>query len=85
MKRRVFTGALALGTVWAPALLRAQSLPAMTEVPSLAEQVKSGALPPVDKRIPQKPLVVSKSCRREGRQSSFWSTASLPRSRSSTR
>lgn len=66
MKRRVFTGALAFGTIWAPALLRAQSLPAMKEVPSLAELVKSGSLPPVDRRIPQKPLVVSKFAGADG-------------------
>ena len=37
MKRRVFTGALAFGAVWGPSVLRAEALPALKEVPSLAE------------------------------------------------
>ncbi|SJZ77352.1 peptide/nickel transport system substrate-binding protein [Enhydrobacter aerosaccus] len=57
MKRRVFTAALALGAIWRPALLRAA--PALQETPSLADRVKSGALPPVDKRIPSQPSIVS--------------------------
>ena len=60
MKRRVFTGSLALGALWGPSLLRAQTPPALKEVPSLADQVKSGALPPIDKRIPTTPDVVKK-------------------------
>jgi peptide/nickel transport system substrate-binding protein len=36
----------------------ADPLPAMQETPSLADRVKSGALPPVDKRIPQQPRVI---------------------------
>ena len=32
---------------------------AYLESPALAEQVKAGKLPPVDKRLPQKPLVVT--------------------------
>ena len=35
------------------------SLPALKEVPSLAEQVKAGSLPPVDQRIPKVPSVVT--------------------------
>ena len=46
-----------LGVVGSPAFA-GDPLPAMQETPSLVEQVKSGALPPVDKRIPQKPLIV---------------------------
>jgi peptide/nickel transport system substrate-binding protein len=38
--------------------LAADPLPAMKETPMFADQVKSGALPPVDKRIPQQPWVV---------------------------
>ena len=55
MKRRVFTQAVLLGLFCGPAFA-ADPLPAMQETPSLVEQVKSGALPPVDKRIPQQPL-----------------------------
>jgi peptide/nickel transport system substrate-binding protein len=57
MKRRALTTALLLGLAAGPALA-ADPLPAMKETPSLAEQVKSGALPAVDKRIPQQPQVV---------------------------
>ena len=56
MKRRTFTAAMALGAFAPPSLLRAE--PAWRETPSLAEQVKSGALPPVEKRVPQQPFIV---------------------------
>lgn len=65
MKRRALTMALLLGLVAGPALA-ADPLPAMKETPSLAEQVKSGALPAVDKRIPQQPQVVKKFYGGEG-------------------
>jgi peptide/nickel transport system substrate-binding protein len=39
-------------------LVFASSAWAYVEPPTLAEQVKAGRLPPVDKRLPQKPLVV---------------------------
>ena len=39
-------------------LFWASSAWAYLEPPSLAEQVKAGRLPPVDKRLPLKPLVV---------------------------
>ena len=32
----------------------------MQETPSLVDQVKSGALPPVDKRIPQQPRIIER-------------------------
>jgi peptide/nickel transport system substrate-binding protein len=48
---------LALGWGGVPAFA-ADPLPAMQETPSLMEQVKSGALPPVAKRVPEQPLVV---------------------------
>jgi len=57
MKRRVLTTALVLGLFGGPALA-ADPLPTMQETPMFADQVKSGALPPVDKRIPQQPWVV---------------------------
>ena len=59
MKRRVLAQVLLLGLAGAPAFAE-DPLPAMQETPSLVEQVKSGALPPVDKRIPQHPLVVTR-------------------------
>lgn len=59
MKRRALTMALVLGLIAGPALA-ADPLPAMKETPMFADQVKSGALPPIDKRIPQQPWVVKK-------------------------
>ena len=58
MKRRVFTAAVALA-LWSPRAPQADPLPAMQETPMFADQVKSGALPPVDKRIPEQPSVVT--------------------------
>src|SRR5215212_8946257 len=56
MKRRVFTAvALAL---WCPSFAGAEPLPALQETPMFAAPVKSGALPPVDKRIPEAPSIV---------------------------
>jgi peptide/nickel transport system substrate-binding protein len=64
MKRRTFATALALGAplagLWRPSLSRADAKPALIETPSLAERVKAGDLPPVDKRIPASPSIVSK-------------------------
>src|SRR5919206_2983566 len=39
-------------------LLWATSAWALVETPALREQVAAGRLPPVDKRVPQEPLVV---------------------------
>ncbi len=58
MKRREFT-ALAMGALLTPRLLRAAPLPELKETPSLADKVKAGNLPPVDKRVPEVPAVVS--------------------------
>ncbi len=58
MKRRALTTALLFGWMAGPALA-ADPLPALKETPMLADQVKSGALPPIDKRIPQQPWVVT--------------------------
>ena len=57
MKRRDFTAGVAL-TVLAPGIARAAPPVKMLETPSLAEQVKAGSLPPVDKRIPDAPSIV---------------------------
>src|SRR4051812_50065756 len=48
MKRLALTALLAL----------AGTAQAYVEPPAFAEQVRAGKLPPVDKRVPQKPLVV---------------------------
>jgi peptide/nickel transport system substrate-binding protein len=60
MKRREFAAALALGALLGPRLARAAPPPMLQETPSLAEKVSSGALPPVDKRIPEQPAIVSR-------------------------
>src|SRR4029077_20584923 len=65
MKRRLLTQVLLLGVVGGPAFA-ADPLPAMQETPSLMERVKSGALPPVDKRIPQQPRIVTRFAGGEG-------------------
>jgi len=57
MKRRDFTAGVGL-TFLAPAIARAAPTVKMQETPSLAEQVKAGSLPPVDKRIPDAPSIV---------------------------
>ena len=59
MKRRVLTQALLMGLVarGAPAFA-ANPLPALQETRGLLDKVKSGALPPVDKRLPKQPRVI---------------------------
>ena len=51
MKRRFFTAAVAFA-FWRPSFAEAEPLPKLQETPMFADQVKSGALPPVDQRIP---------------------------------
>ena len=58
MKRRALAKAFLFGVVCAPAFA-ADPLPDLQETPMFAEQVKSAALPPVAKRVPQPPWVVS--------------------------
>ena len=65
MKRRTFTQGMLFSLVCGPAFA-ADPLPAMQETPMFAEQVKSGALPPVNQRIPQQPLVVKTFAGGEG-------------------
>jgi len=57
MKRRDFTAGLALA-VLAPAIARAKPCN-LVETPGLAEQVKSGGLPAIDKRVPEAPSIVT--------------------------
>ena len=57
MKRRVLTAALVFGWMAGPAFA-ADPVPALKETPMFADQVKSGALPPVGKRVPEQPWVV---------------------------
>ncbi|TAJ95403.1 MAG: ABC transporter substrate-binding protein [Reyranella sp.] len=57
MKRRVLTAALVLGWIAGPAFA-ADPVPALKETPMFGDQVKSGTLPPVGKRVPEQPWVV---------------------------
>src|SRR5882672_4322256 len=57
MKRRALAKAFLFSLVCGPAFA-ADPLPALQETPLFAEQVKSGALPPVAKRVPEQPLMV---------------------------
>jgi len=59
MKRRLFVQSAFLGLISGPAWA-GDPLPKMVETPMLADQVKSGALPPVDQRLPQHPLVITR-------------------------
>src|SRR5260370_7304836 len=59
MKRRVFTQAFLFGVFCGPAFA-ADPLPTLQETPMFADQVKSGALPPVGQRIPNPPWIVRK-------------------------
>ncbi|MDP3160502.1 MAG: ABC transporter substrate-binding protein [Reyranella sp.] len=62
MKRRVLTQALmggVVGLIWTPAFA-ADPLPPLQETPALADKVKSGALPPIAKRIPEQPWVIKR-------------------------
>lgn len=60
MKRRVLTQALLMGLVMRVPAFAADPLPALQETPGLLDKVKSGALPPVDKRLPRNPRVIEK-------------------------
>jgi peptide/nickel transport system substrate-binding protein len=57
MKRRALAKAFLFSLICGPAFA-ADPLPALQETPMFADQVKSGALPPVAKRVPEQPLVV---------------------------
>jgi peptide/nickel transport system substrate-binding protein len=57
MKRRLLMQVPLFGLLGAPAFA-ADPLPVLQETPSLMARVKSGALPPVDKRIPQQPRII---------------------------
>ena len=59
MKRRVLSKAFLYGLLCGPALA-SDPLPALQETPIFVEQLKSGALPPVAKRIPDQPWVVKR-------------------------
>ena len=57
MKRRVFAQAFLLG-LFRDRAFAADPLPTLRETPMFADQVKSGALPPIGERIPTLPWVV---------------------------
>jgi peptide/nickel transport system substrate-binding protein len=65
MKRRFFTAASAAALL-APRLVRADALPKMQETPMFADKVKAGTLPPVDKRIPSRPSIVTRFAGSDG-------------------
>jgi len=65
MKRRLLIQAPLLGLLAAPAFAE-DPLPKMQETPGLADRVKSGALPPVDKRIPRQPRIIDRFAGGEG-------------------
>jgi peptide/nickel transport system substrate-binding protein len=58
MKRRTFTAGAA-SALLAPTFARAKVSGALMETPGLADQVRSGALPPVGKRVPKEPSIVT--------------------------
>ena len=65
MKRREFAQAFLVSLVCGPALA-ADPLPTLRETPMFADQVKSGALPPIGERIPTLPWVVKEFAGRDG-------------------
>jgi len=58
MKRRLLMQVPLIGLFGARAAFAEDPLPAMQETPNLVDRVKSGALPPVDKRIPRQPRII---------------------------
>ncbi|MCA0303885.1 MAG: ABC transporter substrate-binding protein [Proteobacteria bacterium] len=65
MDRRAFLGGLLLGP-WAGTAHAADPLPALRETPLFAGRVAAGTLPPVDRRVPQRPLVVDRFAGADG-------------------
>ncbi|WP_422002089.1 ABC transporter substrate-binding protein [Reyranella sp.] len=65
MNRRVFAKSILFSLLCSPAFA-ADPLPTMQETPMLESEVKSGALPPVGKRIPEQPWVVKRFAGGEG-------------------
>ena len=57
MKRRVFSQVVLATMLCGPAFA---ADPVLRETPMFVDQVKAGTLPPVEKRVPQQPLVVTK-------------------------
>jgi len=58
MKRREFTAAITLGALLGRVGLAKADTPTLEETPMYRDQVRSGGLPPVDRRIPSEPCVV---------------------------
>ena len=65
MKRRVFTQAV-FASLFSSPVFAADPLPALHETPMFEAEVKSGALPPIDKRVPQQPWVVTRFAGSDG-------------------
>ena len=59
MERSVLTKAVVLALMCTPAFA-ADPLLSLQETPMLVDQVKSGALPPVDKRVPEQPRIAER-------------------------
>ncbi len=57
MKRRVFSQVALAAMLCGPAFA---ADPVLRETPMFVDQVKAGTLPPVEKRVPQQPLIVTK-------------------------
>src|ERR1700761_6828002 len=57
MKRRLLMQVPLFGLLGTRAFA-ADPVPTLQETPSLMDRVKSGALPPVDKRVPQQPRII---------------------------
>ena len=65
MKRRVFTQAV-FASLFSSPVFAADPLPALHETPMFEAEVKSGALSPIDKRVPQQPWVVTRFAGSDG-------------------
>jgi peptide/nickel transport system substrate-binding protein len=59
MSWRILTTMIGFSMLWSP-VFAADPMPTMQETPTLLEQVQSGALPPVGKRIPEQPRVLKR-------------------------
>src|SRR5580704_13132533 len=59
MSWRILTTMIGFSMLWSP-VFAADPVPTMQETPTLIEQVKSGALPPVGKRIPEQPRILKR-------------------------
>jgi peptide/nickel transport system substrate-binding protein len=59
MSWRILTTVIGFSILWSAAFA-ADPVPTMQETPTLIEQVKSGAIPPVGRRIPEEPRILKR-------------------------